>query len=124
ACRRRYGTGSSIAKAVAHAADRQDVLGLRRVGLELLAQVTHMDVDRPRIAEIGAAPQRLEQKAPAEHPAGQRGERSQQLELDVRERNRLPAQLDGAASGVDHETVRLDALAAGRAELARPLRSA
>ena len=39
--------GSPVAEAVADPAHRQDVLGLARLSLELLAQVTHVDVDRP-----------------------------------------------------------------------------
>src|SRR5438874_12954630 len=65
---RRSGTVSPVAKAVADTADGQDVLGRPRLGLELLAQVPDVDVDRAGIAVVRALPERLEQHAPAEDP--------------------------------------------------------
>ena len=91
---RRSGAGSPVAEAVADAAHGQDVLGRPRLGLELLAQMADVDVDRARIAVVGALPERLEQHPPAEDPARVRRERAQQLELDVRELHRLAAHLD------------------------------
>ena len=61
----RRGTAHRVAEAVADAAHREDQLRLARVALDLLAQVTDVDVDRPRLAVVGAAPEPLEQRAGA-----------------------------------------------------------
>ena len=45
-----------VPEAVPHAAHREQVLGAPRVGLELLAQVADMDVDRARVAVGRVAP--------------------------------------------------------------------
>src|SRR5439155_6749665 len=104
------GMGSSIAEAVADAAHGEDVFGLARVTLELLAQVTDVDVDRPRLAIVGASPERLEQHPPAVDAAGVRRQRPQELELDVRELHRLVPDLDGSAAQVDPQPVHRDRL--------------
>src|SRR5205823_988181 len=85
---RRYERPSSVAEAVAHAAHGEDQLRLGGVALELLPQMAHVHVDRARIAVVGAAPERLEQRLATEDAARVAGQRAQQLELDVR-------QLDG-----------------------------
>ena len=77
--------GSRLPEAVARAAHREDQLGLARVALDLLPQVADVDVDRARLAVVRAAPDALEQLAPAEHDARVGGERAQQLELDERQ---------------------------------------
>src|SRR5215217_8078745 len=70
-----------VAEAVADAAHGEDVLGLLGVGLELLAQVADVDVDRARVAVGGVAPEPREEHVAREHAAGTRGERAQDLEL-------------------------------------------
>ena len=50
-----------VAEAIADAAHGQDLLRLARLVLDLLAQVTHVHVDRPRLAVVGAARSALEQ---------------------------------------------------------------
>ena len=74
----------SAPQPVADAAHRLDQLRLVRVDLELLPQVADVDVDRPRLPVGVVAPQRLEQRLPAEDAARAGGERAQELELDVR----------------------------------------
>ena len=68
---RRCGAGSPVAEAVPDAAHGEDELRVPRVPLELLPQMPHVDVDRARIAELGASPERLEQ-----HPAARRRARA------------------------------------------------
>ncbi len=87
--------------------------GVARLRLELLAQVPDVDVDRARVAVVGALPERLEQHPAAEDAARLRRERAQELELDVGELHRLvPHDLDRPARHVDHEPVALDPLGA------------
>ena len=50
--------------------------------LDLLAEMANVDVDRPRLAVVGAAAQTLEQLAPREDTSGGAGEHPQGLELD------------------------------------------
>src|SRR3954468_4575819 len=71
-----------------------------------------VNVDRAWVAIVGALPERLEEHAPAEDAARAPPQRAEQLELDVRQRHRAAAHLDRPAGQVDHEPVRLDALAA------------
>src|SRR5262249_18358627 len=107
----------SVSEAVPHAPDREDELRSARIALELLAQVAHVDVDRPRVAELGAAPERLEQ-----HPAAVDAPRvarkpPEQLELDVGELH-LPAfDLDRPSREIDAEPVDLDRLGLGALRL-------
>src|SRR5581483_2185962 len=123
AARERCAAGSRVAKAVADAAYGEDVLGVRGVGLELLAQMPDVDVDRPRVAEVGAAPERLEQHPPAADATWQRGERAEQLELDEGQLDRLAVALDDATRHVDEEPVHLDPLLGRRLEQPRRLRA-
>src|SRR5207244_3261204 len=104
---RRSGTALAVPEAVADAAYRQDVLRLPRLGLQLLAQVPDVDVDRPWVAVVGALPERLQEHPPAEDAARACRERAEQLELDVRQRHRNASHLDGSAGHVDREPVRL-----------------
>src|SRR3954468_19221421 len=85
-----------VAEAVADAADREDVLGLLGVRLELLAQVSDVDVHGARVAVGGVAPHAREQHVAREHAAGARGERAEDLELHERGRHGLAAQGHGA----------------------------
>ena len=70
----------------------------------------HVDVDRPRLAILGAAPERLQQHLAGVDAAGVRGERPQQLELDIGELNRLVVDLDVPPAEVDPQAVDLDCL--------------
>ena len=62
--------GHRVAEAVADAAHGEDVRRLARVGLDLLAQVADVDVDRARLAVGRVAPDRLEQRLAAVDAAG------------------------------------------------------
>src|SRR5947208_14974944 len=101
---------SSVAEPVADAANREDVFGLARVALELLAQVADVDVDRARFAVVRTAPERLQQHPAAVDTARMCGQGPQQLELDVGQLHGLLPDLDGAPSHVDPETVEGDHL--------------
>src|ERR1700730_18783887 len=83
----RSGFTSRFPEPVADAANGENELGVRGIGLELLAQVAHVDVDRARVAKVRAAPQCLEQHPPAVDAPGMRHQRPQDLELDVRQLN-------------------------------------
>src|SRR5215217_4391504 len=78
-----------VAEAVADAAHCEDVLGLLGVGLELLAQMADVDVDRPWIAVGRVSPHAREQHVAREHAPGGRGERAEDLELHERRRHGL-----------------------------------
>src|SRR3954447_16502961 len=81
ACCARSGTASAVPEAVADAPHGQDVLRRPRLVLELLAKVADVDVDRPRVAVVGALPERLEQHPAAEHAPWGRREGAEELEL-------------------------------------------
>src|SRR5215211_979318 len=106
-----------VAEPVAHAADREQVLRPPRVALELLPQVADVDVDRPRVAVGGIAPDLLEQRLPGHHLTGCRAERGEDLELDVGQPDLLAADGDAAAARVDLELARDDRLACRAAAL-------
>ena len=103
-----------VAEAVADAAHGQDQLGLARVPLDLLAQVADVDVDRARLAVVGAAAEPLEQLPARKHAARRGCEHPQELELDERELHLAAAHLDGAPGDVDPHLARLDQLVASR----------
>src|SRR5438067_8592940 len=97
---------SSVAEAVADAADSEDVLRVARVGLDLLAQVADVDVDRARLAIGGVAPERPEQHLPREDTRGLARQRPQKLELDVGQLNRLARQVDRSPGRTDSQLAR------------------
>src|SRR4249919_1279241 len=73
---------SALGELVAGAPDREHELRRRRVVLDLVAQVAHVDVDRLLVlVERLVVAQELEQLAPAEDTAGSAGEVAQDLEL-------------------------------------------
>ena len=78
--------------------------GLRGVALDLLAQVTDVDVHRALVAEL-VAPHPPQQGAAREHPAGARGERHEELELGVGEIHLLAPDGDPTAWEVDAQAV-------------------
>src|SRR3954453_4212390 len=69
-----------VAEAISDAAHREDVLGLLRVGLELLAEVADVHVDGPRVAVRRVAPHARQEHVAREHAPGARGERVEDLE--------------------------------------------
>src|SRR5690349_12232143 len=69
-----------------------------------------VDVDGARLAVVSATPEGLEEHPPAVNAARVRGQRPQQLELDVGELDRFPAHLDRPARDVDLEAVHRDQL--------------
>src|SRR4249919_2439521 len=97
-------------EAIARAAHREDQLGIARIPLDLLAQVADVDVDRARLAVVRPAPQSLQELAPREHDAGALREDDQHLELDERELDGLPANVDCPSGNVDPELAPLDEL--------------
>src|SRR5204863_5988013 len=111
ACPRRCETGSPVAKAVADAANGEDVLRFGRVQLELLPQVPHVNVDRPRFAVVSRPPERLEEHATAVDPAWMARQRAEQLEFDVRQADGVVPDLDRAPAQVDPQSVGGDHLA-------------
>jgi hypothetical protein len=90
-----------------------------RVGLDLLPEVAHVNVDRARVAELRGAPERLEQHPPAEDAARMRHQRAEKLELDVRELRPLPAHLDRPPRHVDEQPHSHDLLLGARSVAAR-----
>ena len=62
-----------------------------------------MDVDDALVAEVAAVPHPLEQRAPAQHPAGRGGQLAQQPELGQREVDLLAAATDDAGADVEDE---------------------
>ena len=78
--------------------------------LDLLPQMPHVDVDRARLAVVGAAAQALEQLPSCPDDTGVGCEQREQLELDERQLHGRAAHLDGAATHVDAEIAVVDHL--------------
>ena len=100
----------SGSEAVPGAAHREDQLRIARVPLDLLAQVTHVHVDRARLAIVGAAAKSLEQLAAREHDAGALREHDEHLELDERQLYGFAANFDRTSRNVDPQLAALDQL--------------
>src|SRR3954451_18162063 len=95
---------SVLGELVARAAHGQHELRQRRVVLDLVAQVAHVDVDRLLVlVERLVVPQELEQLAPAEDASGPAGEMPQDLELRRGEPDSPVAALDAPSLEVDDE---------------------
>src|SRR5215207_3967205 len=92
-----------ITEPVADAAHGEQILGLTGVALHLLAQVADVNVDRPRVAIGGIAPDLLEQLLTGEDPPRGGCERGEDLELDVGQANGRPARAHRTAVEVDLE---------------------
>ena len=123
AARRRH----RVPEAVADAAHGVDQLGLARVALELLAQMADVDVDRARLAVLGAAPERLEQHlARVDAPGMRREERSSSNSTYVSCTARPPtsttrrARSIGSPSATISSSPRGSCRGAGRAAQQRP----
>src|SRR5438128_941729 len=76
---------SSADELVAEPAHRQEVLGVVRVTLDLLADALHVDVQCLRVADVVVSPDALDQQLAGEQSAGRPKERFEQLELFRRE---------------------------------------
>src|SRR4029079_14243428 len=74
-------TGCSCAQPVADPPDRLEQPGLRRVGLELLAQPAYVDGDVARFERGRVAPDALHQLVAREDLIGVRGKEPEQVEL-------------------------------------------
>src|SRR5438105_4456207 len=70
-----------VAKSVADAAYGEQILGVFRILLDLLAQVPDVDVNRARVPVGGIAPDPRQQHVASEHPPRRPGQRRQDLEL-------------------------------------------
>src|SRR5919199_991645 len=99
-----------VAEAVADSAHGEEVLRLLGVALELLAQVTDVDVDRPRVAVGAVAPDAGEEHVARPHAARVRREGGEDLELDVGRLDVLAAHADAALGEVDAQLVDLERL--------------
>src|SRR4029450_3963150 len=74
---------------VADAADGDDALRVRRIFLELLAQVGDVDVTGALVTHVLAVPEVLHDLAPAEHPFGLLRQKQQKLVLRGRQALRV-----------------------------------
>src|SRR5215216_4927122 len=92
---------SSFAEAVADAAHREQVLRGARIALQLLAEVTNVDVDGAGIPVGRVAPDLLQQHLARLHPPGRAREGGQDLELDI-------GQLHPLAPGRHHAPLEVD----------------
>src|SRR3954462_11858066 len=102
-------TGSLlVAEAVADPAHGEDELRLLGIGLELLAQVPDVHVDRARVAIGRVAPHAREQHVAREHPAGAARHRAGDLELNERGLEALLRQLHRALGRVHPQAGGLD----------------
>ncbi len=99
----RHRAGELADELIAEPVDRQDKLGVVRVGLELLAQPGHMHIDGAGRDQRIVAPDVVEQHIARERDAAVLDEVAQQPELKRRELDRLPVAADlGAAEVYPH----------------------
>src|SRR5437763_11921935 len=67
-------SGIGVTEAVADATHREQVFGVLRVTLHLLAQMSDVHVDRARVTVRGVAPDPRQQHVAREHPAWRPGQ--------------------------------------------------
>src|SRR4051812_14590808 len=79
----------------------EDVLGLRRVGLDLLAQLIDEDAEVLGLVAVIGAPLRLQQLAMSYRAAGVRDEVAQSLEFLRREADIFSIRVDFARIEID-----------------------
>ena len=95
---------------IPHAAHGEEELRILWIALDLLAQVSDVDVDGARVAIGGVAPEAVEDHRAAEYAARVAGEDREDLELHVGEPHRLAPDLDGALGEVDAQVARRERL--------------
>ena len=106
---------SALGERVADTADRQHERRRRRIVLDLLAQVAHVDVDGLLVlVERLVVAQQLEQLAAGVDAARPRGQVAQDLELGRGEADAAGAALDASPLQVDDQVLVPDDPAAGR----------
>src|SRR6185312_16062773 len=99
----------------------EDVDGLARIRLDLLAQVPDVDVDRARLAVGRVAPDGLEQRLAGVDPSGVQGERVPHLELDVGELRLAGSMASPSATIAPSDCSRRSATSVARRSTARIL---
>src|SRR5205823_7655043 len=94
-------TGLRRPVAVAEAARRLDQLRLRRIALDLQAQVADVELDLVAAAGERVAPDELQQLVAGEELVRMLGQRREQAELERRQRHELTPHPDLAGGEVD-----------------------
>src|ERR1700722_16155216 len=92
-------------EAVACSAHCLEVAGVLGVGLDLLPDAPHVDIDGTGRDEAGIAPDRIEQMVAAEDAAGVAGQIVQQAKLCRGGGGELAAHLELHGAGVDEDLV-------------------
>src|SRR5215218_7697467 len=106
---------SALGELVAGATHGEHELRQRRIVLDLVAQVAHVDVDRLLVlVERLVVAQQLEELAPAEHAPRPAREMAEDLELRRGEADPARAPLDASPFKIDHEVPVPDHAAPGR----------
>src|SRR5450759_1549668 len=77
-------------KPIAHARLGEQEARARRVWLELVPQLLHVDAQVVRLVDVGRAPYFAQQMPVCQHHAGMPGQASEQAELDRRQVNVPP----------------------------------
>src|SRR5687768_3551484 len=97
--------GSVLGEGIPDAPNRPDVAGMGRIGLDLVADVADVDVDRALVLleRVVVVAHELEQLRPRVHASGPRGEVAQQVELGCGQADALAIARDSPAFEVDHE---------------------
>ena len=102
---REEGVGSVLGEGIPDAPHRPDVARLRRVRLDLIADVADVDVDRPLVLFEGVVvvAHQLEQLGAGIDPPGPRGEMAQEVELGGGQADALTGARDAPSLEVDDE---------------------
>ena len=87
---------------------RHDVTGVGRVGFDLGAQPTDVDVDQATVAEVTVAPDPFEEDLAAEHPTRARRQLDEQAELGLGEVHLVAVAQHHALVGDDLEVAELE----------------
>ena len=90
-----------------------DVVGRRRLRLDLLAQLSHEDAQGGKVAALRAAPDLAQDVAVCEHAPHVSREEAEQAVLDGREMQLVPCESHHARGIVDHQVAVLEGRLSG-----------
>src|SRR5260370_12654379 len=102
---------AGVRESVSDARDREDVVGTRRLRVDVAAEVADVHVDHPRLDGIFVPPDRVQDLLSAEDLARVAGQEREQIEFGMGQLDLLTRPVDAAFVDVDDEVAKLDAVA-------------
>src|SRR5260370_21146096 len=101
---------AGVRESVSDARDREDVVGPRRLRLDLAPEVADVHVDHPRLDGIFVPPDRVQDLLSAEDLARVAGQEREQVEFGMGQLDLLTRPVDAAFVDVDDEVAKLEAV--------------